>query len=101
MLKELPKIIEPIRIYRSLALMKFRDCTSMNSAENIQEGYRNGLLKTALEFENCSNYLRQPYACAYQRALQLPEPRLITRSQLGRFLQKVTTINFRDQFFSF
>ena len=78
MLTELPKIIEPIRNYRSLALMKFRDSTSMNSAENIQEGYRNGLLKTALEFENCSNYLRQPYACAYQRALQLPEPRLIT-----------------------
>ena len=29
--------------------MKFRDCTSMNSTENIQEGYRNGLSKTALE----------------------------------------------------
>ena len=25
----------------------------MNSTENIQEGYRNGLSKTSLEFENC------------------------------------------------
>ena len=31
--------------------MKFRDCTSINSTENIQEGNRNGLLKTALEFK--------------------------------------------------
>ena len=27
--------------------MKFQDCTSMNSTENIQEGYRNGLSKMA------------------------------------------------------
>ena len=32
--------------------MKFRDCTSMNSTEKyIQEGHRNGLWKTALEFQ--------------------------------------------------
>ena len=37
--------------------MKFRDCTSMNSTENIQEGYRNGLSKTALEFKNCKQQL--------------------------------------------
>ena len=37
--------------------MKFRDCTSMNSKENIQEGYRNGLSKTALELKNCKQQL--------------------------------------------
>ena len=69
----------------------------MNLTENIQEGYRNRLSKTALEFDNCNNnYLREP--CAYQRAceVKLPEPRLIARSQLGRFLQNVKTTPFRD-----
>ena len=47
----------PKRIYRSLPRMKFRDCTSMNSTENIQEGSRNGLSKTALGFENCKQQL--------------------------------------------
>ena len=47
----------PRRIYRSQSVMKFRDCTSMNSTENIQRGYRNGLSKTALEFENCKQQL--------------------------------------------
>ena len=37
--------------------MKFRDCTSMNLTENIQEGYRYGLSKLALEFENCKQEL--------------------------------------------
>ena len=37
--------------------MKFRDCTSMNSTENIQEGYRNGLSKMAAEFKNCKQQL--------------------------------------------
>ena len=37
--------------------MKFRDCTSMNSTENIQEGYRNGLSKTALGLKNCKQQL--------------------------------------------
>ena len=37
--------------------MKFRDCTSMNSKENIHEGYRNGLSKTALELKNCKQQL--------------------------------------------
>ena len=37
--------------------MKFRNCTSMNLTENIQEGYRNRLSKTALEFENCKQKL--------------------------------------------
>ena len=37
--------------------MKFRDCTSMNSTENIQEGYRNGLSKTGPEFKNCEQQL--------------------------------------------
>ena len=75
--------------------MNFRDCTLMNSAENIHEGYRNGLSKTSLGFEN-NNYLREP--CAYQCACEviLPGSRLITRSQFGRFLQNVTTIDFRD-----
>ena len=43
-----------------------------------------------------NNYLREP--CAYQRAceVKLPEPRLIARSQLGRFLQNVMNTNFRD-----
>ena len=29
----------------------------MNSTENIQEGYRNGLSKTALELKNCKQKL--------------------------------------------
>ena len=37
--------------------MKFRDCTSMNSTENFQEGYRNGLSNTALEFDNANHVL--------------------------------------------
>ena len=32
--------------------------------------------------------------------MKLPGIRLITQSQLGRFFQNVTTINFRDWFFS-
>ena len=32
-------------------------CTSMNSTEYIQEGYRNGLSKTALELKNCKQQL--------------------------------------------
>ena len=52
-----PQIMVPRRIYRSQSVMKFRDCTSMNSTENIQRGYRNGLSKTALEFENCKQQL--------------------------------------------
>ena len=31
-----------IRIYRCKLLMKFRECDSFNSKENIQVGYRNG-----------------------------------------------------------
>ena len=56
----------------------------MNSTENIQEDYRNGLSKTASKTIN-NNYLLKP--CAYQRAreLKLPRSRLITRSQLRRF----------------
>ena len=37
--------------------MKFRDCTSLNSTENIHEGYRNGLSKTVLELKNCKQQL--------------------------------------------
>ena len=40
--------------------MKSRDCSSMNLTENIEEGYGNGLLKTALEFENCKQQLFTP-----------------------------------------
>ena len=32
----------------------------MNLTENIEEGYGNGLLKTALEFENCKQQLFTP-----------------------------------------
>ena len=77
--------------------MKLRDCTSVNSTESIQEGYRNGLSKTAFEFETVNNnYLRQP--CVYQRAceLQLPWTHLITRSQLRRLLQNVMTISISE-----
>ena len=83
--------------------MKFRDCTSINSTENIQEGYRNGLSKTALEFKNCKQQLftltMRLAACLWAQILA--RPRLITRSQLRRFLQNVMTIDFRDWFFSF
>ena len=54
----------------------------MNSKENIQEGSRNG--PQNLEFDK--------RACE----LILPGARLITRSQLERFLQNVMTINSRD-----
>ena len=76
--------------------MKFRDCTSMNSTENIQEGYRNGLSKTALELKNCKQQLCTP--CAYQRAceLKLPRPCLITRSQLRRLLQKLELLSISE-----
>ena len=83
--------------------MKFRDCTSINSTENIQEGYRKGLSKTALEFKNCKQQLftltMRLAACLWAQILA--RPRLITRSQLRRFLQNVMTIDFRDWFFSF
>ena len=83
--------------------MKFRDCTSINSTENIQEGYRNGLSKTALEFKNCKQQLftltMRLAACLWAQILA--RPRLISRSQLRRFLQNVMTIDFRDWFFSF
>ena len=42
--------------------MKFRDCTSMNSTENIQEGYRNGLSKTGPEFKNCEQQLHNDHS---------------------------------------
>ena len=47
----------PTWIYRSQSLMKFRDCFSMNSTENIQEGYRNGPLFTAFGLNNCKQQL--------------------------------------------
>ena len=37
--------------------MKFWDCTSMNSTENIQKGYSNGVSNTALEFKNYKQQL--------------------------------------------
>ena len=81
--------------------MKFRDCTSMNSKENIQEGYRNGLSKTALELKNCKQQLCTP--CAYQRAceLKLPRPCLITRLQRRRSLQKCDDYRFQRSILQF
>ena len=38
--------------------MKFQDRSQMNLTENIQECYRNGLSKTALEFENYKQQLQ-------------------------------------------
>ena len=54
----------------------------MNSTEYIQEYYRNGLSKTALEFEKCKQQLLTLANCAYQRAceLKLPGTHLTTRS---------------------
>ena len=56
--------------------MKFRDCTSINSTENIQEGYRNGLSKTALEFKNCKQQLftltMRLAACLWAQILARP-----------------------------
>ena len=77
--------------------MKFRDCTQMNLTEisrKVPETDSQKLLLNSKTVNN--NYLREP--CAYQRAceVKLPEPRLIARSQLGRFLQNVKTTNFRD-----
>ena len=79
----------------SLIIVKFRDYTSMNSTENIPEGYRNGLSETAVELKNCKQQLFTLTMC-YQHAceLKLPRPRLITRSQLRRFLQNVMIIDF-------
>ena len=77
--------------------MKFRDCTQMNLTEiswKVPETDSQKLLLNSKTVNN--NYLRLP--CAYQCAceVKLPEPRLIARSQLGRFLQNVMTTNFRD-----
>ena len=54
----------------------------MNSTEYLQEYYRNGLSKTALEFEKCKQQLLTLANCAYQRAgeLKFLGTRLTTRS---------------------
>ena len=66
--------------------MKFRDCTSMNSTENIQEGYRNGLSKTALGFENCKQQLLTLTmclpACIWAQITRIPFNYTITAQTL-------------------
>ena len=64
--------------------MKFRDCTSMNSTENIQEGYRNGLSKTALEFKNCKQQLftLTMSACLWAQIAKTPFNYTITAQTL-------------------
>ena len=52
-----PYIMVRTRIIVHNHLWKFWDCTSVNSTENIHEGYRNGLSKTVLEFKNCKQQL--------------------------------------------
>ena len=52
--------------------MKFRDCTSINSTENIQEVYRNGHSKTALEFKNCKQQLFTPTICLPAQIAKTP-----------------------------
>ena len=76
--------------------MKFRDCTSMNSTGNIQEGYRYWLSKTALEIESCKQQLFTLTSCL-QRAceVKLPGARLITRAQLNSLLTKCDDYQFR------
>ena len=75
--------------------MKFQDCSSMNSTENIQEGYRYGLSKTALEFENCTLELftltMYLPACLWAQIARTPLT-ITARTPLAN----VMTINFRD-----
>ena len=74
--------------------MKFQGCTSMNSTENIQEGYRDGLSK--IEFDKCQQSFTLTMCLpACLRDYIARSPRLITRLQLRSFLQNVMTINFR------
>ena len=62
----------------------------MNLTENIQEGYRNGFSKTALELKNCKQQLFTLTMCLPACLwAQIAGTRLITRSQLGRFLQNM------------
>ena len=70
--------------------MKFRDCTSMNSTENFQEGYRNGLSTTALEFDNYKQQLFTLTMCL--PACRIPFNYTNTARTL---LQNLMTLNFR------
>ena len=49
--------------------MKFQDCNLRSSTENMQEGYRNGLSKTALEFEKLKQELP---ACFWAQTARNP-----------------------------
>ena len=64
--------------------MKFRDCTSMNSTENIQAGYGNGLSKTALEFKNRKQQLftLTMSACLWAQIAKTPFNYTITAQTL-------------------
>ena len=86
----------------------------MKSTENIQEDYRNGLSKTVHSIRKLqatiihANHVPTSVLVSSNCKLQifisfrkLQKALLITRSQLGRSLQNVMTINFRDLFFSF
>ena len=64
--------------------MKFRDCTSMNSTENIQAGYGSGLSKTALEFKNRKQQLftLTMSACLWAQIAKTPFNYTITAQTL-------------------
>ena len=52
-----------IQIHCSQAITKLWHCASINSTDNIQESYRNGLSKSTLEFENCKQQLFMLIMC--------------------------------------
>ena len=82
--------------------MKFRDCTSMNSTEIIQEGYRNGLSKTAPEFKNCKQQLFALTmclpACLWAQIAKTPFNYTITAQTL---LTKCDNYRFQRLIFQF
>ena len=79
--------------------MKFRDCTSMNSTENIQEDYRNGLSKTAPKNVN-NNYLLYMClpACLWAQIAKIPFNYTITAQAL---LAKCDQYRFQGLIFQF
>ena len=60
--------------------MKFRDCTSMNSTENIHEGYRNRLSKTVLGFKNCKQLLLLTIISSIRKKYRIASMFIITRA---------------------
>ena len=69
----------------------------MNSTENIQEGYRNGLVnsqKLRMNLKTVSNIIQANHVLTGVLLSSMLGPGFNTRSQLRRSLQNAMTINF-------